>query len=155
MHHGKPVPLGYVLKPNKSCYGIKSASCSFWLGMNSHLRKIGFTPTNVGPYLYIQRPTTGLTVLGVIIDDIFCATNKDPLLLLLSLKERIDTTFEGNLSYVPGLHVTRNMSAGHVFLDQRACIEKVARAFHMEGSPRVRPSHNATKPVLSQKDCVD
>ena len=155
MHRGKPVPPGFVLKLNKSCYGIKSASRYFWLAMDSHLREIGFTPTSVDPCLYVRRSATGLTILGVIVDDIVCATNEDPLLLLSRLKERFDTTFEGELSYVLGLHVTRNMATGHVFLDQRAYIEKVARAFRMEGSPSARLPHNATKPKLSQEDCVD
>ena len=54
-----------------------------------------------------------------------------------------------------GLHVTRYMLKGHVFLDQRAYIEKLARAFYIMGTPRVRLPHNATKPKLSQEDYVD
>ena len=78
MHRGKPVPSGFVLKLNKSCYGIKSASRYFLLAMDSHLRKIGFTPTSVDPCLYVRRSATGLTILDVIVDAIVCATNEDP-----------------------------------------------------------------------------
>jgi hypothetical protein len=88
--------------------------------MDSHLRETGFMPTSVDPCLSVRRSATGLTILSVIVDDIVCATDEDPLLLLSSLKERFDTTFEGDLSYVLGLHVTPNMGTGEVFRDQRA-----------------------------------
>ena len=42
-----------------------------------------------------------------------------------------------------------------MFLDQQGYIEKMARAFRMDGAPPARLPHNATKPKLSQDDCVD
>jgi hypothetical protein len=123
MHRGKCVPHGFVLKLNKSCYGIKSASRYFWIAMDEHLCNIGFTPTNVDPCLYSRRSRTAITIIGLIVDDIVCATSKDPLILLEQLKQHFETTYEGELSYVLGLHATRELSTGHVFLDQQRYIE--------------------------------
>jgi len=155
MHRGKRVPHNFVLKLNKSCYGIKSASRYFWIAMDEHLRSIGFTPTNVDPCLYSRRRGAAITIIGLIVDDIVCATSEDPLILLEQLKQRFETTYEGALSYVLGLHVTRDLSTGHVFLDQQGYIEKMARAFRMDGAPPARLPHDATKPKLSQDNCVD
>ena len=79
MHCGKPVPPGFVLKLNKSCYGIKSASGYFWLAMDYHPLKIGFKPTSVNPCLYVRRYANGLTIPGVIVNNIVCVTDEDPL----------------------------------------------------------------------------
>lgn len=129
MHPGKRVSRGFVLKLNKSCYGIKSASHYFWIAMDKHLYKIGGVPTNVDLWLYRRCSGTAITVIGLIIDDIVCVTSKDPLILLGKLKQRFKKTYDGELSYVLGLHVTRDLSTGHVFLDQQGYIKKVDRAF--------------------------
>ena len=155
MHEGKPVPKGHVLKLQKSCYGIKSASRYFWLAMNEHLKKIGFAPTQIDPCLYQRRTEHGHTLIGLIVDDMVCATTGDPEVLLAELRQRFDTTFEGDLSYVLGLHVSRDRSTRHVFLDQQGYIEKVARTFNMTGAPSERLPHDATIPKLSKADCVD
>ena len=94
------------------------------LWMDKHLHEIDFTLTNADPCLYCWRSGTASTIIGHIVDDIVCATSGVLLILLGQLKQRFETTYEGELSYILGLHVTRDLSTGHVFLDQQGYIKR-------------------------------
>ena len=137
----------YVLKLNKSLYGLKNSSRNWFQHLTSGLKTRGFIPSQVDPCILYREDC----IILVYVDDciIFSKSSKTNDDLVTSLQngpENYQLTDEGDLTKYLGVDIDRRPD-GSFELRQPYLIERCLAA--MEINDKVNPkSIPATKPLL-------
>jgi len=111
----KDQPIGFsvkekehmVCKLKKSIYGLKQASCQWYLKFNGTIVSFGFNENTVDWCIYLKVSGSEVIFLILYVDDILLATND--LGLLHETKKFLSSNFEmknmGEASYVIGIEI--------------------------------------------------
>jgi len=134
-----------VCKLKKSIYGLKQASCQWYLKFNDTIVSFGFKEYTFDRCIYLKVSGSKVIFLILHVDDILLATND--LGLLHETKKFLSSNFKmqdmGEASYVIGIKIFRNRSQGLLGLSQKSYINKVLERFRMKKC--------STSPVPIQK----
>jgi hypothetical protein len=120
-------------KLRKSIYGLKQASCQWYIKFHKVITSLRFIENLVDQYIYLKVSGSKVIFLVLYIDDILLASND--LGLLYETKQLLSQSFEmkelGETSYVIGIKIHRDRQQKIFRLSQRAYIEKVLERFKM------------------------
>ena len=150
------IPNGHVLLLKRALYGHPASPRAFWMEMQNHLRKMGFTRSHIDPCLYHRITKEHYSLIALVVDDLLIATNSPKGSILVELSKRFDMKDLGSPRYCLGMGVTRNRKERSIELSQLAYTERIVRAFKMatEIKKKVRTPGSKSK-RMSVVDKVD
>ena len=148
---GFEVPGDYVLKLNRSVYGIKQAPRNFFKYLKKHLRRQGLCQSDFDPCLFIGSKVTAI----VYVDDIlFFAVNDSDIndLIAKLQKEDIQIRREGTAEGFLGVSVERYMENGQqkIKLTQEGLTKRVVEALGLCNNYSTKISTPAEASPLSK-----
>lgn len=107
---------GKVCKLKKAMYGLKQASRQWNLKLDTAIKKIGFSQSQVDLCVYSRIRGKLMTFIATHVDDLMIFSNDKE--VKSYLKNQLSTRFKmidlGTASYCVGFHVTRNREAGKI-----------------------------------------
>ncbi|MBW0463584.1 hypothetical protein O181_003299 [Austropuccinia psidii MF-1] len=119
-------PLNFVLKLNKSLYGLKQAARSWYQTLSGWLVAYGFRISQADPCLFIKRNT----LLFAWVDDILLIGEESDQ-IITELKKHFKIKDLGLASHVLGIKVTRN-NEEVIQINQSHYIEELLKKYNME-----------------------
>ena len=144
----------YVVKLQKSLYGLKQASRRWYKTLCHLLAKIGFKRSIADPAVFCVRLGKHVVVLFIHVDDTTIIGSST--LLINEFKRCIEKDFEimdlGPISWLLGLAIVRNRAKQTLSISQKTYIESIIRCFNLEDAKEL------TVPIdsdihLSKADC--
>ena len=123
-----------VCKLNKFIYGLKQASCQWYLKFHEVITSFGFEENIMDQCIYQKVNESKICFLVLYVDDILLATNDKSLFYEMKqfLSKNIDMKDMGEASYVIGIKIHRERSRGILGLSQETYINKVVERFNMK-----------------------
>jgi len=133
-------PLGFeepgredwVMKLQKSIYGMKQASRVWNKTFHQAVVEWGFERISSEPCIYHQESPTGITMFALHVDDIISAasTPKENQRFKEELKSCWEISDLGPAKHALGIAIARDFDAKTITLSQTALIDKVVEQFH-------------------------
>ena len=123
----------FVMKLEKSLYGLRQ-SLKNWFGtMDDHLSNIGFRSLKSDLCVYVFEDKTSTAILTLYVDDILLLGNNKQLLgkLKKQLMDRFEMTDLGDVLKVLGMNVTRDRENGTITIDQKDYTEDILERYGM------------------------
>jgi len=152
---GSGVPVGSVLKLDKSLYGLKQAPRVFNNALNVHVESIGFKRCDTDPCIYIKETAKGPIYLAVYVDDLLIigADLAEINTIKADLSKQFDMDDRGDASFILGMTILRDREAKTLELSQAQYARDVVTRFKMNKSKCKLgiPIHSKAK--LSSEDC--
>ena len=137
---GIKVQIGYVLKLNRSLYGLKQASKCWNERINKFLLDLGFKRSENDFCLYLKGSSGRLLYLLLYVDDIVMASPE--LEIINKYKEKLMREYEmkdkGELKHFLGLEINYNKQNGILKISQERYILGILKRFNMENCQGVR-----------------
>ena len=123
-----------VCKLKKSIYGIKQASCQWYLKFHEVIASFDFEENIMDQCIYLKVSGSKISFLVLYVDDILLATNDKGLLYEVKqfLSKNFDMKDMGEASYVIGIKIHRERYRGILGLSQETYINKVLERFNMK-----------------------
>ena len=123
-----------VCKLKKSIYGLKHASCQWYLKFHEVIISFGFEENVMDQCIYQKVSRSKICFLVLYVDDILLATNDKGLLYEVKqfLSKNFDRKDMGEASYVIDIKIHRDISRGILGLSQETYINKVLERFNMK-----------------------
>ena len=136
-----------TVKLRRSLYGLKQSPRLWNKVLDSFLRDLGFTISEVDTALYIRKTDTKILIVAVYVDDltILASDLQDLADLKMTFAKRFKMEDMGELSYLLGLQVTRNRSKRTISIGQQKYIADMIDKFNLNG---MRPNHIPMDPNL-------
>jgi transposase InsO family protein len=127
-------PEGRVWLLRKSLYGLKQAPREWIATLGARLKEAGFQQSAVEPTLWILQQEEEVLHLLVFVDDILIGSLSDRLLdyTKKTLRTHFDMTELGAAEKYLGWHITRDISAGKLWLSLEPRIKKAVSAFRQD-----------------------
>jgi hypothetical protein len=135
---GFDVPEGMVLKLVKALYGMKQGGRVWYENIRKTLYSMGYERTEADHAVFTRVCSGALSILALYVDDITMACksietiNQDK----EKLKEHYEMTDLGKITWILGIHVTRDRRTGWIALSQEKYTLEVLEQF---GKSDVRP----------------
>src|ERR1700678_755548 len=133
-HHEEADRSRYVVKLQKSIYGLKQAGRKWYNTLCALLIKIGFQRSMADPAVFFACIGNNIVVLFIHVDDTTMTGNF--ILLINDFKQRIEKQFDitdlGPISWLLGLAVTRNRTERTLLLSQESYINSLLHRFNLE-----------------------
>lgn len=124
---------GKVCKLNKAIYGLKQASRSWNEKLDRFLLGEGYRKSKLDPCLYIKLNNNKLIIIAVYVDDMLIFSNDKE--MKADLKSSLLKNFKmkdlGVATSCVGLRISRDRSAGKIWLDQEPYINEILKRFNM------------------------
>ena len=124
---------GKVVRLNKSLYGLKQASRTFYKRLVSDLKRIGFEQSLSDPC--VLRFMMGDEVMGMVaihVDDILYAGTKSlPKVVVEALGDSLPTKNLGEVKFFLGCAFIRDREAGTIEISQESYIRSVLERFNI------------------------
>ncbi len=137
----------YVLKPNKSLYGLKRASANWYDMLMKGLNDCGFTPSKVDPCIFIQNDAIALVYIN---DYIVISPKegviKDIITILANGPECFKFTEEGSLANYLSVQFTDFDSGNEFSMSQPFLIERILTTMDIEMRMTKSRLNPVTKP---------
>jgi hypothetical protein len=147
---GFDVPEGMVLKLNKAVYGTRQGGRVWYDNVRATLEEMGYVRTECDHAVFIRFQNGKLSIIALYVDDFTMAC--DDLQVILRDKEELKKYYNmtdlGEISYILGMHVTRDREAGRIELSQQKYIEEILERF---GKSDVRP---ISTPALANEHLI-
>ena len=123
-----------VLKLKKALYGLKQAPRRWYLTLHEFLEKLDFKRCYQDYCIYVKRYTTGVMFLSIYVDDItLIGTHKEDLEDVISkLSNKFKLQLNGNLKFLLGIEVKRDMERRITTLTQTQYIKNLLEEFNMD-----------------------
>ena len=125
--------LGKVARLNKSLYGLKQASRTFYKRLVSDLKRIGFEQSMSDPC--VLRFMMGDEVVGMVaidVDDILYAGTKSLAKVIMeALGASLPTKNLGEVKFFLGCEFIRDLEAGTIEISQESYIRSVPERFNI------------------------
>jgi hypothetical protein len=135
---GFGAPSGTVLRLLKAVYGTKQGGRVWYENIRSRLFSMGYTNTQADHAVFTRFADPHLSIIALYVDDITMAST-DPREIerdKVLLKQHYEMTDLGDLTWILGMHVTRDRNAGWISLSQEKYSCEVLERF---GKSSVRP----------------
>jgi hypothetical protein len=135
---GFDIPEGMVMKLVKAVYGTKQGGRIWYDEVRSKLEVMGYVRTSADHAVFVRVRDGTLSIIILYVDDFIMGCkyleiiNQDK----ESLQKYYQMTDLGELTWILGIHVTRDRSAGWIALSQEKYIEEILERF---GKSDVRP----------------
>jgi hypothetical protein len=143
----------FVLKLNKSLYGLKQAAHIWNNELNKVLTELGFVSCMDDPCLYKYEKNSNICYILVHVDDMMIVANDSKINKFVTNK--IATKFEitklGNIRHYLGLNVERD-SSGNFMISQFHYIDKILMESKMENA---KPSKYPLSPNYYKEWAID
>ena len=138
MHQPKgfeePGKEGWVWKLKKALYGLKQGGHEWYHCIDDFLtHMLGLMHTFADHSVYVYETNDTVIFIPLYVDDLLIGYCDDPEMeqIKSSLEHHFKMVDAGPASWVLGMHITNNPSAGHITLDQTQYILKVVEKFGM------------------------
>jgi hypothetical protein len=144
---GFDVPEGTVLRLIKAVYGTKQGGRVWYDEIRSTLESMGYLRTESDHAVFTRGKGVNLCIVALYVDDITMASRhlEDIERDKLALSQHYQMTDLGEMSYILGMHVTRDFDAGWIALSQERYASDVLERF---GKSNVKP---ISTPALSNE----
>lgn len=130
---GVDVPEGYVLKLNKSLYGLKQSPKMWNDRFDEFVTKIGFERSTADYCLYVKINDKSCTYIVLYVDDLLICSNDDK--SLNEIKRNLSSEFEmkdlGPLKCFMGINIHIDKKNGSIKIEQKEYIENLLKKFGM------------------------
>ena len=127
-----------VCRLKKSLYGLKQAGRAWYRTYRGAMTSLGMTRSEADHACFWQHDEESLAMVGTIVDDMLITGTPD---LVERFRAGIKTHFtvmdSGEVAWLLGIEVVRDMQAGTVRIAQRSAINAIVRAMHLEGANTV------------------
>ncbi|RVW83853.1 Retrovirus-related Pol polyprotein from transposon TNT 1-94 [Vitis vinifera] len=143
-----------VCKLKKSIYGLKQASCQWYLKFHDVISSFVFVENIMDQCIYQKVNGSKICFLVLYVDDILLATNNKGLLHEVKqfLSKNFDMKDMGDVTYVIGIEIQRDRFRGLLGLSQETYINKVLERFRMKDcSPSIAPIVKGDRFNLDQR----
>jgi transposase InsO family protein len=140
---GFDVPEGMVLRLIKAVYGTKQGGRVWYEEIRDKLGSMGYQRTEADHAVFTRTRNSALSIIALYVDDITMAS-KDMETIdqdKASLRESYEMTDLGDISWILGMHVTRDRDAGWIAISQQKHIEETLERF---GKSDIRPISTPT-----------
>jgi Reverse transcriptase (RNA-dependent DNA polymerase) len=157
---GLKVPTGMVLCLKKAVYRTKQGSCVWYEDIRGTLHTMGYQRTEANHTIFTHTNDNILSIIALYIDDITMvskdlnAINRDK----KALKGHYQMSNLGEMSWILGIHMTRDQLAGWIALSQEKYINEVLQRFgksdvHPISTPSLANEHliKLTAPEVNAK----
>jgi hypothetical protein len=131
---GLEIPEGMVLRLNRAVYGTKQGGRVWYEDVCATLTELGYKRIEADHAVFIRRIGDVLSIIALYVDDFNLVgppgspdIQKDKEVL----KRKYQMTDLGEVSWILGIHVTRNMEEGWISLSQEKYLEEVLERFDM------------------------
>lgn len=145
-------PPGYVTNPHQVCYlrkslyGLRQAPRAWYHKLKGTLEAMGFTASSADPSLYVMHTDSSPIYLLVWVDDIIVFSHQPADSVVQSLQSAFDVRDLGQVTYVLGMQIVRNLPAHSIHVSQPRLISELVTRYSMDGAkPRSVPMSPATK----------
>jgi transposase InsO family protein len=122
----------HVCKLNRSLYGLKQASFSWYTTLDKQLRQLGFKPTDADPCIYVKRIGRHLIIVSIYVDDLIIIGHRPD---VDKIKNVISKYFKikdlGPAKSILGIEIIRDRSKGTLQLRQKGHIDELFEKFNM------------------------
>lgn len=137
---GVTVPNGYVLKLQRSIYGLKQSPRQWNRKFHDFIVTIGFIQSTADYCIYIYRTNDTLVYLLIYVDDILITGNDDK--IITKIKQQLSARFEikdlGDINTFMSLNIKYDVKKGIMKIDQSKYAKKIVKRFGMETSNPVK-----------------
>lgn len=142
-----------VCRLRKSLYGLKQAGHAWYRKYRTSMTALGMTRSESDHACFWQHEGESLALVGTIVDDMLVTGTPDLVeRFRAGIKTQFTVTDAGEVAWLLGIEVVRDLNAGTVRLAQRSAIDTVMRAMHLEGAkPASTPI--AVGGVLDKTQC--
>jgi len=124
----------YVVKLNKTLYGLKQAGKKWYDSLCRSLADIGFKKTEADPAVFFVHAGNHVVILAIHVDD--STMTGSSVTLQNEYKARINAKFQltdlGPISWLLGLAITRDRASRTLSLSQHSYIDTLLRRFNLE-----------------------
>jgi hypothetical protein len=129
---GFDVPDGMVLCLVKAVYGTKQGGRVWYEEIREKLGTMGYQHTKADHAVFVRTHGT-LSIIALYVDDITMVSKdlKGINQNKAALRESYEMTDLGDISWILGMHVTRNCNAGWIAISQQKYIEEILGRFRM------------------------
>ena len=143
----------YVLKLNKSLYGLRQAPLSWFAHLTEHLEQQGFVPSKVDQCLFINHDKK-IFCLVYIDNVVWVAPDRQWINKVLELlKDEFEMTGEGDVAAFLGIQF-KHLSGREIEMQQIGLIERVLKATGLQDcNPDKMPA--SQKPHGTDKDGLE
>jgi len=153
-------PQGYakkhqkgVLRLKKGLYGLKQSGRLWYYELHATLLKMGFVRSDADHSIYSKDNKGEKIVIIVYVDDLVIITDKNS--SMDSIKGQLSSRFKmedgGELSYILGMRVKRNIAERTITLDQEALISRLVEKFGLiDAKAENIPMHQSTPAALGK-----
>lgn len=116
-------------KLDKSIYGLKQSGKCWYQRLDKHLIKCGFRRSSADTNLYIRTRKEGTLYLLVYVDNLLPVSKDNRLLTVVRnlLAAEFEMKVLGEPSFLVGMQIKRNRTAGYLRIDQSKHISDVLR----------------------------
>ena len=117
----------FVMKLEKSLYGLQQSPKNWFSTMDDHLSNIGFRSLKSDPCVYVFEDKTDTAILTIFADDILLLGNIKQLLgkLKKQLMGRFEMTDLRDVSEALGMNVNRDRETATITIDQKDYTEDI------------------------------
>jgi Reverse transcriptase (RNA-dependent DNA polymerase) len=147
---GFNVPDGMVLKLVKAMYGTKQGSRIWYENIRSTLKSMGYTCTDADHAVFVCIRDGIPSIIALYVDDITIACKS--LDIINHDKEALKQTYQmtnlGKISWILGMHVTRDHDAGWITLSQEKYINEILEWFEKSNI------HPISMPALANEHLI-
>ena len=124
-----------VCRLKKSLYGLKQAGRAWYQTYRGAMTALGMTRCEADHACFWQRDGESIAMVGTIVDDMLATSTPDLVKRFRNgIKARFTVTDAGEVAWILGIEVVRDLRAGTVRIAQRTAIDAIARALHLEGA---------------------
>src|SRR6202522_2899787 len=153
-HHEEADRSRYIVKLQKSIYGLKQAGRKWYNTLCALLIKIGFQRLMADPAVFFACIGNNIVVLFIHVDD--TTMTGSSILLINDFKQRIERHFDitdlGPISWLLGLAVTRNRAERTLSLSQESYINSLLHRFNLEDAKTLTTPMDSNIRLVSD-DC--
>jgi hypothetical protein len=128
---GFEIPAGMVLRLVKAVYGTKQGGRVWYEEIRDKLGFMGYQHTEADHAVFTRTHNGALSIIALYVDDITMASkdietiNQDK----AALRESYEMTDLSDISWILGMHVTRDRDAGWIAISQQKYIEETLERF--------------------------
>jgi hypothetical protein len=137
---GFDVPEGMVLRLIKAVYGTKQGGRVWYEEIRDTLGEMGYQRTDADHAVFVRHEggDEPASLIALYVDDITMAAKSVKIIQKdkEALKARYEMSDLGELTWILGMHVTRDRKAGWIALSQEKYIDDILQRF---GKANVRP----------------
>ena len=127
-----------VCRLKKSLYGLKQAGRAWYKTYRGAMTALGLTRSEADHACFWQNDGESLAMVGTIVDDMLVTGTPDLVeRFQTGIKTHFTVTDAGEVAWLLGIEVVRDMQAGTVRLVQRSAIDAIVRSMHLEGAKNV------------------